>query len=328
MIVTIAQDGTLDVSYAWRRRDASGTALADASGPEEDDDADEARDMATNDSSAPNVPAGATATPVTKGPHSEKLACRLNARRTAAVAAALAKQPHIALAALVHGLTVKEFAHRSDLTAIRIERHDNARDVERHAGELADDLAWKAYAIQRSAWLGVIPADSGELLAWCVEQTDERLMLILAQYVAASVDGIAPNEAPHAVNALIVALGLNLAEAWQPTRASYFDHVSKARIVDVVSAGASPAEGMRVAKLKKGDASTEAERLMQGRAWLPEHFVRAESRNGTVYRVALDEADEDEQGDVDQDAGGGATAPQADADAQDAAEAEGMPPRD
>ncbi|KAG0162256.1 hypothetical protein DFQ30_002518, partial [Apophysomyces sp. BC1015] len=134
----------------------------------------------------------------------------------------------------------------------------------------------------RGAWGGLIPNDSSALLPWLIEQSDERLMLMLAQYVAASVDGVATNEAPHAINALIPALGLNLADAWQPTKASYFDHVSKQRIVEVVSAAVSPAEGLRLSKLKKGDAATEAERLVATSGWLPEHFARAET-----VRVAL-----------------------------------------
>ncbi|MCQ4380025.1 hypothetical protein NO113_19375, partial [Clostridioides difficile] len=84
---------------------------------------------------------------------------------------------------------------------------------------------------------------------WLIEQTDERLQLILAQSVAASVDSVRPDERPHALTALIPALGLNLADAWHPTKAGYFAHVSKERIVDVVSAAVSPSDAMRVAKL-------------------------------------------------------------------------------
>lgn len=340
VIVTIAQDGSAEVLYAWRRRGETGPQHGPGRGADDAGacDADEAEDTATHETGVHPNGVRAAPQPSAKGPHSDRLVCRLNARRTAGVAMALAQQPHIALAAFVHRLLTDEFAHRPDLSAVDMKWTDQTATLAKLAPELADDLAYRAYAIQRSVWLGLVPADSGELLTWCIEQSDERLMLILAQYVAASVDGMTPKEAPHAINGLVAALGLNLAEAWQPTRASYFDHVSKARIVEIVSVTVSPTEGMRVGKLKKGDAATEAERLMQNRAWLPEHFVRAESRSAPLRRVLRDDDDRDDDDSEHDGAGEDGTGinatgddevdVQAVTDPEAAAEAEGMPPRD
>ncbi|KVU94185.1 nuclease [Burkholderia ubonensis] len=243
-----------------------------------------------------------------KGPHSEKLTLRLNARRTAAVAAALANNPHVALAALIHSQMAGEYSHRGDVSALDVSFHDQSTDLAKHAPELNSDLAYTAFVAQRQTWGAVIPGDSDALLSWLIEQTDEQLLQMLAQYVASTFDGVAKDETPHAINALIPALGLTLADTWQPTKAGYFDHVSKQRIVEIVSAVVSPAEGMKLAKLTKADAATEAERLMAGRGWLPEHFANPASLSVELWdrRQEADACDVEEDRDRDGEADGGA----------------------
>ncbi|KUY72693.1 nuclease [Burkholderia cepacia] len=288
VIVTIEQGGILSVLRGWvKKPDATGAVASHS-----DDDSDD--ESGDGDGNTVRGPASAPA-PMEKGPHSATLTQRLNARRTAAVGMALARQPHVALAALVHRFLVSEYAAGSDASAVAIQWHDKTGTVERGASELADDLAYRLHDEQRLVWAGVIPDDSAALLNWCVEQTDERLLLILAQYVAASLDSVTVSEQPHAINSLIPALGLNMADEWKPTRASYFDHVSKARIVDVVAAAVSPADGMRLAKLKKADAAAEAERLTAGTGWLPEHLAHAEVRTDTLWQLRRGQDDDPEQ---------------------------------
>ncbi|MET3631912.1 ParB/RepB/Spo0J family partition protein [Burkholderia sp. 572] len=289
VIVTIEQGGILSVLRGWVKKPDATSAVANHSADDPGDDSDDSGDGATARS-----PASAPA-PTEKGPHSGALTQRLNARRTAAIAMALARQPHVALAALVHRFLVSEYAAGSATSAVSIQWHDKTGTVERGASELADDLAYRLHGEQRSAWAGIIPDDSAALFDWCVEQTDERLMLILAQYVAASLDSVTIDEQPHAINGLIPALGLNMADEWKPTRASYFDHVSKARIADVVAAAVSPAEGMRLAKLKKADAAAEAERLTAGTGWLPEHLAHAEVRTDTLWQLRRGQDENPEQ---------------------------------
>ncbi|CAM2163472.1 ParB family transcriptional regulator, chromosome partitioning protein [Burkholderia cepacia] len=279
-IVTIEQGGILSVLRGWVKKPEAISTVANHS----DDDSHEPDGDGTGDGATVRSPTPAPA-PIEKGPHSGALTQRLNARRTAAIGMALARHPHVALAALVHRFLVSEYARGSATSAIAIRWHDKTDTVERGASELADDLGYRLHGEQRSAWAGVIPDNSAALFDWCVGQTDERLLLILAQYVAASLDSVTVDERPHAINGLIPALGLNMADEWKPTRASYFDHVSKARIVEVVAAAVSPAEGMRLAKLKKADAAAEAERLTAGTGWLPEHLAQAEVRTDTLWQL-------------------------------------------
>jgi ParB family chromosome partitioning protein len=62
-----------------------------------------------------------------------------------------------------------------------------------------------------------------------------------------------------------------MAAWWQPTAEGYFKHVSKAAILQAVGEYA-PQEVNRLAKLKKADIASEAERLADGTGWMPAFF--------------------------------------------------------
>ncbi|MGS1041457.1 ParB/RepB/Spo0J family partition protein [Burkholderia glumae] len=294
-VVSIDGLGVPNIERGWITRDTTDTAKG-ADAADGDGDGEDSDEAGEHDAMSPlrgsTTASASAAAPATKGPHSAALTLRLNARRTASISLAIARQPHVALAALVHRFLVSEYAPGSGASAIDIQWCNNTSSVGRHAPELADDLPYRIATEQRGAWAGIIPNDTDALLRWCIEQPDEWLLTILAQYVAASLDGLAPDEAPHCINALVPALGLNLADDWKPTRASYFDHVPKARIADVVTAAVSPAEGMRILKLKKDAAAAEAERLVSNTGWLPEHLAAAETRPRELWRKRRAEDDD------------------------------------
>ncbi|MBP8277392.1 MAG: hypothetical protein KAX55_10930 [Propionivibrio sp.] len=60
-----------------------------------------------------------------------------------------------------------------------------------------------------------------------------------------------------------------------PSAAGYFDHVSKAKALEAVQVFA-PGEVHRLAKLKKAQIASEAERLAAGSGWLPVMFRKLE----------------------------------------------------
>jgi ParB family transcriptional regulator, chromosome partitioning protein len=68
---------------------------------------------------------------------------------------------------------------------------------------------------------------------------------------------------------LTAALGLDMAEWWQPTAESYFGRVSKARILAAVAEGVSPQAAENLAGLKKDALIALAEDRLAGRRWLP-----------------------------------------------------------
>ncbi|QRA15174.1 ParB N-terminal domain-containing protein (plasmid) [Burkholderia thailandensis] len=228
-----------------------------------------------------------------KGVHSEKLLMRLTAHRTAAVQSELAMNPHVALAALVHTLAARLIlGGYQPSSAVQIAASDCKFRLKNAAPELetADtSVGLREYA---KSWRAQFPKDGAQVFGWLLEQSDERLMNLLALCTALSVDGVVGNEQPHAINAIAGALNLDLSAHWQPTRENYLDHVSKDRIAAVVSSVVSPDEGKRLAKMKKGDAAAEAQKLLEGRNWLPEFMAAAEVRSNVIEAVS-DDGDDD-----------------------------------
>src|SRR5256885_17238666 len=62
-----------------------------------------------------------------------------------------------------------------------------------------------------------------------------------------------------------------MAAWWQPTAEGYFKHVPKAAVLQAVGEFA-PESVNRLAKLKKADIAREAERLVNGKGWMPVIF--------------------------------------------------------
>jgi ParB family chromosome partitioning protein len=56
------------------------------------------------------------------------------------------------------------------------------------------------------------------------------------------VNAVVPADGAYASDALVAAVGLNMAEWWEVSGEGYLRHVPKARIVAAVEQAASPAE--------------------------------------------------------------------------------------
>jgi ParB family transcriptional regulator, chromosome partitioning protein len=81
-----------------------------------------------------------------------------------------------------------------------------------------------------------------------------------------------PAEFRQQIIELAQAVGLDMAGWWTPTAEGYFNHVSKAVILEAVQQFA-PSHVTRLSKLKKTDIASEAERLAEGTGWMPALFA-------------------------------------------------------
>ena len=77
-----------------------------------------------------------------------------------------------------------------------------------------------------------------------------------------------PDALAHA-ETLATVTGLDMTATWSATAASYFSRVSKARVLEAVMEATTPEEAGRIAGFKKGDMADAAERLVEGKGWLP-----------------------------------------------------------
>jgi ParB family chromosome partitioning protein len=206
---------------------------------------------------------------------SEKLAKRLSAHRTAALQAEVARHPQIALVAVVHRLALRVVVdtYRSQGSPVEI-----SASPQNGLGLLAPDMAQSPAAIGmqevRQAWAERLSQDPDTLFTELLAYPQQELLSLLAVCVASTVDAVSPRESNTPATLLAQAVELDMHDWWTPTAAGYFEHVSKAKTLEAVQVFA-PEQVNRLAKLKKAEMASEAERLAAGTGWLPVMFQKA-----------------------------------------------------
>lgn len=200
---------------------------------------------------------------------SEKLARRLSAHRTAALQAEVARHPQVALVAVVHRLALRVVVdgYRSDDSPINISASPQD-GLDAFAPDVAQSPALIGLREVRQAWAARLPSDPDALFAELLAFPPQELLSLLAVCVAATVGAVTPREDTLPATALAQAVGLDMHPWWTPTAEGYFAHVSKAKAIEAVQVFA-PEHAARLAKLKKNDLASEAERLAVGTGWLP-----------------------------------------------------------
>ncbi len=223
---------------------------------------------------------------------SDRLAQRLSAHRTAALQIEVARHPQVALAALVHGMvqTVLQgryYGHDLPL-GVRLTVQDR---LEGMAPDWPDSPAAVALRELQQAWGGKLPDDSAELFAALLAMEQGELVKLLAVCVASTVDVVTPRATVQQPGAeLVQAVGLDMAAWWRPTAEGYFKHVPKAAILQAVGE-LVPESVNRLAKLKKADIASEAERLVNGKGWMPAIFKTADAPEEGLQDAAQDGAE-------------------------------------
>jgi len=204
---------------------------------------------------------------------SERLCRQLTAHRTRAMQALMLSQQRVALAALLHPMLVSllygvsgQYESRSPLNVrandVDGQLHSHAPDLE---GSRAQALVTQALEKAKQ----VLPKQAKELLPHLLTLELEALLELLTLASALSLDAISGNAKPHCSDPLAAALGLDMTQWWAPTGPSYLASVPKSLISAALTEAGMPDEALAVSKLKKGEAVTKAEGLLQGKAWVP-----------------------------------------------------------
>ncbi len=204
---------------------------------------------------------------------SDRLAQRLSAHRTAALQIEVARHPQVALAALVHGMVqavLQESHYGHDLPlGVSLKVQDR---LEGMAPDWPESPAIVALRELQQVAGAALPQDSAELFAALLAKSQDELVRLLAVCVASTVDVVTHRAMPRQPGEeLAQAVGLDMAAWWQPSAEGYFKHVPKAAILQAVGEYA-PEQVSRLAKLKKADIASEAERLADGTGWMPAIF--------------------------------------------------------
>lgn len=225
----------------------------------------------------------------TKPAFSERLLHSLTAHRTAAVAAALTDNAHVAMVALLHRLILAE-AHSYVESPVRISLTDASHRVGSLAIDYAESQAEATLEAARERWGAKLPADPAALFRYLLAQDAGTLGELLALHVARSFDVIQSREAtPRGFNvadAIVDALDLDMADWWTATPAQYLESVPKAKMIEAVTEACGEAKARDLAKLKKGEAVAAAAAKLDGKRWLP-----APLRRGASVAQADDQED-------------------------------------
>ncbi len=170
-------------------------------------------------------------------PLSDILIRDLTAHRTLGLRLALSEQPDVAILAVTHALAAQIFYRGADAHVLDIRPASTL--LANLADGIEDTKAAKTWAYQHSHWAAQMPRDVIELWAFVVALDHDSRMALFAHCVALTVNAVKlPMERrPRAMataDLLAEAVSLDMTAHWQPTARSYFDRVTKTRILDAV----------------------------------------------------------------------------------------------
>lgn len=201
--------------------------------------------------------------------HSERLMRILTAHRTVALHAELMTRPEVALAVLAHGLVRQVFYPLSaalPLTHVRV-------TLPTIPDEVKKDRAAVVIRTRFDELKALLPEDgeSGALLKWLLTQPTCLILDFLAFCTGAGVDTMQGREAAcRTFDALAPAVALDMRQWWQPTVQSYFDHVTKATVLEVVQNAISSDATGPLLQLKRVALGNAAEEVMRDSGWVPD----------------------------------------------------------
>lgn len=202
---------------------------------------------------------------------SEALMRRLTAHRTIALQRMLADNTQVALAALAHALVQGMLSQGYVRSALGIRSSGCAHELSRADEELIQDCrAWQELAHIQHAWGDRIPGDPSRLLAWLIALPTSELCDLLALCTALTVNTVMARQGQHDGDQLAAAVGLDMADWWEPSGMNYLRHVPKSQVLEAVTQAVSAEAAAALAKLKKDELVVQAETLIAGRRWLPQ----------------------------------------------------------
>ena len=204
---------------------------------------------------------------------SDRLVIDLTAHKTMGLRDAVQADVGAALATVVHALALQVFYPGYGVwTPLQLRL--TVSGLERLAPGVEDGPAGRRVRDRCEAWGARLPEQAEDL--WTVVAALPPSQQLDLMACCAGV-GLYAVRDPHdrrpgalaQAEALATAVGLDMSGTWSATAASYFSRVPKARVLEAVTEAVNADEAGRIAGLKKGDMAEAAERLVEGKGWLP-----------------------------------------------------------
>ena len=206
-----------------------------------------------------------------KPEHSESLTRRLAAHRTAALQVLVSKNPQVALAALAMPFVTRLFGDQRGYvtTALQVVPSLPAHALLSAADDLKASRAWQALEAAKATWRARLPQQRGAWFSWLTELPPAELSELLALCAALTLSAMSSQGDARELHIISAAVGLDMADWWEPTAAGFLSHVSKAQIVQALKeAGTDPSED-GVGDMKKDVLVVKAASRLAGKRWLP-----------------------------------------------------------
>jgi ParB family chromosome partitioning protein len=273
VIVTIGRDGDVEVMRGLvrdedRKAIAAAVRSKGATGPGSADDASDDEPHSASSLAAPERRAPGC---------SEALTKRLAAQRTMALQAMLAQNAAVALASVLHVFVLRTFGadYPREASALQVSPQLSVYALEAAADDLKTSRAWLAVQQAKDAWQARLPEQQGEWFGWLLGLSQAELIDLLALCSALTVNALPTAGAAGSANAIAAALGLDMADWWEPTAEGYLNHVPKAQIMVALKEAGPELAGGGVEALKKDALVTAAASRLDGTRWLPEPLRRS-----------------------------------------------------
>jgi len=197
----------------------------------------------------------------------------LTAHRTAALQEMLAQQPELAFTALLYMLVLRTFYDSLKETCLDIT--PVVQNLKPFSERVGESKAAAAMSLRHKEWRGELPDDEEGVWRWLLKQDFDSRLALLGYCTAVTANAVKRRydrddcaRLAHA-DLLAAASGLDMADWWEATTATYFERVPKALILKAVAEGVSKDAAENISKLKKDAMAARAEERLAGRRWLP-----------------------------------------------------------
>lgn len=214
-------------------------------------------------------------------PLSERLLIDLTAHKTMGLRDAVQADVVAALATVVHAMALQViYPGYGDFTPLQLRL--SAGGLERLAPGVGDSPAGRRVTDRLEAWGARLPERAEDLWEVLASMRRGDLLDLLACCTGVGLHAVRDphDRRPGAwaqAETLATAVGLDMTGTWSATAASYFSRVPKVRVLEAVTEAVGAGEAGRIAGFKKGDMADAAERLLEGRGWLPPVLRTAET---------------------------------------------------
>ncbi|OOO33543.1 UNVERIFIED_ORG: chromosome partitioning protein ParB [Rhizobium sophorae] len=207
--------------------------------------------------------------------HPQALIEVLTAKKTTALRVELAHNPDVALAAVVHAmlLRISYGGLVSEQSALQVSiTHER---MGKWIKQPADCAASVAFESLQENYGHKIPGNPADLFEWCLAQSREELLSLLAYAAAHAVNAVEVKYSDRRngieqANQLGRALKVDMTDWFETTADSYFSHINRRGIEQAVLEAQGPDAALAVsAASKKAEAVLIAERRIKGSGWLP-----------------------------------------------------------